>query len=231
MLHRLWSSARCMFRNCMFRSRLWSRNAMCFRSRTELESTNAGNPCDPALSVFASKCLGNVMPERLLFVISDCWLRSHFSLWFLFGFCFGCVFFLFFLCCFWFAWLVFCRDGLLDCTQVLYQFTFEASQSADGHVYALKNPCSIICNMQLNVLNDLAEAMKALDGKKSDTRLGVAMETKVSEPNQAPLQAFSLLYSSLQTSFLLWQSLSKKLEKAFCCDRALCIDPSGQKSV
>ena len=40
-----------------------------------------------------------------------------------------------------------------------------ASQSADGLVYAPINPCSPICNMQLNVLNDLAEAMKALDGK------------------------------------------------------------------
>ena len=38
---------------------------------------------------------------------------------------------------------------------VLYQFTFEASQSADGHVYALINFCSTICNMQLNVLNVL----------------------------------------------------------------------------
>ena len=41
-----------------------------------------------------------------------------------------------------------------------------ASQLADGHVYAPINFCSLICNMQLNVLNDLAEAMKALDGKK-----------------------------------------------------------------
>ena len=78
-----------------------------------------------------------------------------------------------FVLCWWVCfWLVFgfvwwwLRDGLLDCTQVLYQFTLEASQSADGHVYALINPCSPICNMQLNVLNDLAEAMKALDGKK-----------------------------------------------------------------
>ena len=30
--------AKGMFRNCIFRSRLWSGNAMCFRSRTELES-------------------------------------------------------------------------------------------------------------------------------------------------------------------------------------------------
>ena len=58
------------------------------------------------------------------------------------------------------------RDGLLDCVQVLYQFTLEASQSADGHVYALINKLTLFCNMQLNVLNDLAEAMKALDGKK-----------------------------------------------------------------
>ena len=60
------------------------------------------------------------------------------------------------------------RDGLLDCVQVLYQFTLEAPQSADGHghVYALINKLTLFCNMQLNVLNDLAEAMKALDGKK-----------------------------------------------------------------
>ena len=36
-------------------------------------------------------------------------------------------------------------------------------------MYALIRPCSIICNMQLNVLNDLAEAMKALDGKNHTT--------------------------------------------------------------
>ena len=34
-------------------------------------------------------------------------------------------------------------------------------------MYALINPCNLICNMQLNVLNDLAEAMKALVGKKA----------------------------------------------------------------
>ena len=47
--------------------------------------------------------------------------------------------------------------------------TFEASQSAESHVHALINPCSIICNMQLNVLNDLAEAKKALDRKNHTT--------------------------------------------------------------
>jgi len=29
--------------------------------------------------------------------------------------------------------------ALLDCAQVLYQFTLEAPQSVDGHVYALIN--------------------------------------------------------------------------------------------
>ena len=58
------------------------------------------------------------------------------------------------------------RDSLLDCVRVLHQFTLEAPQSADGHLYALINKLTLFCNMQLNVLNDLAEA-KALDGKKS----------------------------------------------------------------
>ena len=33
-------------------------------------------------------------------------------------------------------------------------------------MYALISQLTLVCNMQLNVLNDLAEAMKALDGKK-----------------------------------------------------------------
>jgi hypothetical protein len=57
------------------------------------------------------------------------------------------------------------RDSLLDCVQVLHQFTLEAPQSADGHLFALINKLTLFCNMQLNVLNDLAEAMKALEGK------------------------------------------------------------------
>ena len=58
------------------------------------------------------------------------------------------------------------RDSPLDCVQVLHQFTLEARQSADGQLCALINQLTLFCNMQLNVLNDLAEAMKALDGKK-----------------------------------------------------------------
>ena len=50
-----------------------------------------------------------------------------------------------------------------------------ASQSADGHVYALINSCSLICNMQLNVLKDLAEAMKALEEKKAQAYAYIAV--------------------------------------------------------
>ena len=34
-------------------------------------------------------------------------------------------------------------------------------------MYALISQLTLVCNMQLNVLDDLAEAMKVLDGKKS----------------------------------------------------------------
>ena len=33
-------------------------------------------------------------------------------------------------------------------------------------MYALISQLTLVCNMQLNVLDDLAEAMKAVDGKK-----------------------------------------------------------------
>ena len=92
---------------------------------------------------------------------------AHITAWFC-GFV-SCCYFLFVLCwwvCFWlvfgFVWL-WLHDGLLACISSLLM----ASQSADDYVYALINPCSPICNMQLNVLNDLAEAMKALEGKKA----------------------------------------------------------------
>ena len=43
-------------------------------------------------------------------------------------------------------------------------------------MYALINKLTLFCNMQLNVLNNLAEAMKALDGKKSVERPGESQE-------------------------------------------------------
>ena len=48
-------------------------------------------------------------------------------------------------------------------------------------MYALISQLTLVCNMQLNVLDDLAEAMKALDGKKGQTlvwnRLAVFLTT------------------------------------------------------
>ena len=38
-------------------------------------------------------------------------------------------------------------------------------------MYALINQLTLVCNMQWNVLDDLAEALKALDGKKWEKRV------------------------------------------------------------
>ena len=38
-------------------------------------------------------------------------------------------------------------------------------------MYALISQLTLVCNMQLNVLDDLAEAMKALDGKNIEGSL------------------------------------------------------------
>ena len=68
------------------------------------------------------------------------WTGTCHALFWRFGFVLLC-FVLCWLVRFWFWCLPFVwwwlRDGLLDCTRVLYQFTLEATQSADGHVYAL----------------------------------------------------------------------------------------------
>ena len=98
--------------------------------------------------------LAPVTPWFCSFVLCRCFLFAWF--WWV---CFWLVFGLF-----WW-WL---HYGLLACNSSLLM----ASQSADGHVYALINSCSPIWNMQLNVLNDLAEAMKALDGKKMQNICG-----------------------------------------------------------
>ena len=90
------------------------------------------------------------------------WYADHnVSFWFgcfLFGlfvvlvlvavFVFGCAWWLFFGFC----------DDLCDHVLVLLQFTFEASQLADGHGYASLSQFIVMCNMQLNVFNDLARA-------------------------------------------------------------------------
>ena len=66
--------------------------------------------------------------------------------------------------CLCFVWSVVEDDGLLDYVQVLHQFSF----------VALNQQKALRVNLEINafampqsVLNDLAEAMKALDGKKN----------------------------------------------------------------
>ena len=101
------------------------------------------------------------------------------------------------------------RDGLLDCVQVLYQFTLEAPQSADGHVYALINKLTLFCNMQLNVLNDLAEAMKALDGKKAASKASsryAINNTALKTSNRCLTKLCSKERLSLVNSLTPWQT-------------------------
>ena len=65
--------------------------------------------------------------------------------------------------CLCFVWSVVEDDGLLDYVQVLHQFSFVAlNQQTASRINLEINAFA----MPLSVLNDLAEAMKALDGKK-----------------------------------------------------------------
>ena len=71
-----------------------------------------------------------------------------------------------FLVCFVCLCLVDDDDGLLDYVQVLHQFSFVTLNSRWPGIL-ICNYC--FCNV-ISVLNDLAEAMKALDGKRSMCR-------------------------------------------------------------
>ena len=65
-------------------------------------------------------------------------------------------------CCFWFF-----DDVVTDWT-MYRSFTRSLLKplNLQAAMYALISQLTLVCNMQLNVLDDLAEAMKALDGKK-----------------------------------------------------------------
>ena len=93
---------------------------------------------------------------------SHCWLRSHFSLSFVWFWFWLCVFSCF--CC-----VVF---GLLSCSPVLLLGQFlDCVLVHNRHFCGFQQGDSPACKLQfnclprLNVCNDLAEAMKALDGK------------------------------------------------------------------
>ena len=81
-------------------------------------------------------------------------------------FCFVLVFFvcLFWWVCFWLGFGCFGCDFITAFWPATVHFCWPLNQRTA--MYMRINSCSPIWNMQLNVLNDLAKAMKALDGKK-----------------------------------------------------------------
>ena len=95
----------------------------------------------------------NWVPVILVCPVLAC---SGFVVWF-------CALFGFVLCVF-AVCLVYDDDGPMDYVQVLPQFSFAALNS--------RWPGTLICitahAMSYSVVNDLAKAMKALDGKKKD---------------------------------------------------------------
>ena len=89
--------------------------------------------------------------------------------------CFHCVVFCLFVClflfvfgsccCFWFF-----DDVVTDWTMYRsFTRSFLKPLNLQAAMYALISQLTLVCNMQLNVLDDLAEAMKALDGKKGSS--------------------------------------------------------------
>jgi len=110
------------------------------------------------------------------------------------------------LCCFWFAFLsVFLLGQLLDCVLVHYQH-FCGFRQVDSPACKIQ----FNCLPRLNVCNDLAEAMKALDGKKTDTR---------EAPEQFCKYFFSLAPSArLRNCFTVGpQAVSTQCFAAFAC--------------
>ena len=75
-----------------------------------------------------------------------------------------------------FVWFVLVLVLLLACDDFVTDWTLYRSATSSllrplnlqAAMYALISSFTLVCNMQLNVLDDLAEAMKALDGKSSD---------------------------------------------------------------
>ena len=105
------------------------------------------------------------------------WYLSHFCLaglsW-VAAFCFGRVFLVWF-----FVWLLICLFLVLAVVSVCfgdvvtgwtvyrsYTRSLLKPLNLQAAMFALIRSFTLVCNMQLNVLDDLAEAMKALDGKE-----------------------------------------------------------------
>ena len=95
------------------------------------------------------------------------WHLSHLCLAF---FVLGCCV-LFWLCGFfpfWFLLLFLVFDDFVTDWTMYRSFTRSPLKplNLQAAMYALISQFTLVCNMQSNVLEDLAEAMKALDGKK-----------------------------------------------------------------
>ena len=69
---------------------------------------------------------------------------------------------------FWFLLLFLVFDDFVTDWTMYRSFTRSLLKplNLQAAMYALISQLTLVCNMQLNVLDDLAEAMKALDGKK-----------------------------------------------------------------
>ena len=82
-------------------------------------------------------------------------------------------------------------DSTQDYVTVLYQFTFEAFPP-QWPMHGLIKQLITICNMHLNMVNDLAEAMKALDGKKNTWHLSCGVpQLDAAMPTPFPLRLLS----------------------------------------
>ena len=81
-----------------------------------------------------------------------------------------CFFVCLFACfvCFWFLLLFLFFDNVVTDWTMYRSFTRSLLKplNLQAAMYASISQFTLVCNMQLNVLDDLAEAMKALDGKK-----------------------------------------------------------------
>ena len=112
--------------------------------------------------------------------------------WYLSHLCLAVLFWVGALLCGFFVWFVF---GFWFFVDVVTDWTMYRSftrsllkpLNLQAAMYALISQLTLVCNMQLNVLDDLAEAMKALDGKK-----GMAFSNRMRSTEMFSKYAWSL---------------------------------------
>ena len=156
----------------------------------------------------------NWVPVILVCPVLAC---SGFVVWF-------CVLFGFVLCVF-AVCLVYDDDGPMDYVQVLPQFSFAALNS--------RWPGTLICitahAMSYSVVNDLAKAMKALDGKKNTSKTGW-----ISTPKQEKNDFETLFKRIFKGKFIapkLIKSADKSLSQPGCSHSNTIYDVQLQKTI